>query len=518
VTTALTVRNLSKTFSGRTVLTQFEITIEPGEIHGLLGQNGSGKSTFIKALAGYHEPDPGAVVQVGGRDLAPGSPASAYQLGCRFVHQDLALVGTLPVQDNLFLTSGYPTRWGRVDRKEVRRAAAKVLSAVGLDVDPSQPVATLRPAERTGVAIARALLTQGSDLPAVVVLDEPTATLPAHEAEALLTTLRTTAASGVGILFVTHHLNELRGFADQVTILRNGSRVGCWRTNQISGDELVRQLVGDELAAELRQAQQFSPGQPAEPEASPPLVVSGLRAARLQELSLQLRSGEIAGLYGLTGSGREEVLPAIYGSVDREGGSVRIAGSDLPAGRPDVAIRAGVAYLPPDRKALGGAMTHPARHNLTLPDLKPFWRRGLMRRGLETAETRTWFQNLKVEPRDGVDLPLASFSGGNQQKILLARWLRLKPRVMLLDEPSQGIDVGAKLEVHRRIITAAQAGTAVLVASSDVEELTALCERVLIIRDGRLHDELAGSRLNVAAINFSLHAEQPALASRKVSP
>ena len=225
MTAALTVSKLSKTFNGRTVLSEFGITIEPGEIHALLGQNGSGKSTLIKALAGYHPPDAGAIVQVGGRDLDPGSPASSYHIGCRFVHQDLALVGTMSVQDNLFLSSSYPTRFGVVDRRATRRATATALSLVGLDLDPDHPVAALRPSERTGVAIARALLSQDGTLPAVVVLDEPTATLPTHEVSTLLATLRATAASGVAILYITHHLDEIRGFAQKVSVLRNG---GSW--------------------------------------------------------------------------------------------------------------------------------------------------------------------------------------------------------------------------------------------------------------------------------------------------
>ncbi len=503
MTAALTVSSLSKTFNGRTVLSDFEISIEPGEIHALLGQNGSGKSTLIKALAGYHEPDAGAVMQVGGRDLDPGSPASSYHLGCRFVHRDLALVGTMSVQDNLFLAGGFPTRLGRVDRKAGRRTTAKALSALGLDLDPDQPVAALRPAERTGVAIARALLSRDGDLPAVVVLDEPTATLPTHEVNALLATLRATAASGVGILFVTHQLDEIRSFAQKVTVLRNGYRAGCWTVGEISGADLVRQLVGEQLAAELDMAQE-----PAQPHAdgTATLSVSELRVARLRELSLHVRPGEIVGLYGLTGSGREDALTAIYGAVKRDAGSVRVGGDELAAGRPDAAIKAGIGYLPPDRKALGGMMTLSARHNLTLLNLRPFWRRGSLRRKPETAEADTWFERLNVQPRHGEELPLSTFSGGNQQKILLAKWLRLNPRVLLLEEPSQGVDVGAKLEVHRQIVAAARAGAAVVVCSSEVEELVALCERVLVIRNGYVSDELTGSRVNVTDINLSLHA------------
>jgi ribose transport system ATP-binding protein len=316
----------------------------------------------------------------------------------------------------------------------------------------------------------------------------------------------------VGILYVTHHLDEVRDFARRVTVLRNGSRIGCWDVSEISSADLVRRLVGEQLADELDAAQDSPrPGAPTGGTAI--LTVSGLRAARLRELSLRVRPGEIVGIYGLTGSGREDALTAIYGSVRREAGSVRIGNLELPAGRPDAAIKAGVGYLPPDRKALGGVMDMSARHNLTLPYVRPFWKRGTLHRKPEAAEVSTWFDRMMVEPRDGTEAPLSTFSGGNQQKILLAKWLRLAPKVLLLDEPSQGVDIGAKLEVHRQITAAARGGAAVVVCSSEVEELVALCERVLVMRDGHVSDELTGSRVNVTEINLSFHADQRQRAS-----
>jgi ribose transport system ATP-binding protein len=289
--------------------------------------------------------------------------------------------------------------------------------------------------------------------------------------------------------------------------------------SEISSAELIPQLIGEQLAAELNVAQESSQALSSQALAGgrPALSVAGLRAARLRDLSLDVRPGEIVGLYGLTGSGREDALTAIYGSVKREAGSVRVAGGELPAGRPDAAIRAGVGYLPPDRKTLGSVMDHSARHNLTLLDLRPFWHRGTLHRKLEAAEANAWFERMHVEPRDGEGAPLSTFSGGNQQKILLARWLRVSPGVLLLDEPSQGVDIGAKLEVHRHIIAAARAGAAVVVCSSEVEELVSLCERVLVIRNGYVSDELAGSNLNIAAINFSFHSGRTVPESGKVS-
>lgn len=502
--TALTIRGLSKSFGGKPVLEDFNLTIQPGEIHVLLGQNGSGKSTLIKALAGYHVPDAGSFVSVGERELEFGSPKSSYELGCRFVHQDLALLPSMTILNNVFMSSSFPTRMTFVDKKEARRRARKALAAVGLDLDLDLKVKDLRPAECTGLAVARALLAPEGSPPSVLVLDEPTASLPTHEVQSLLATIRSTAASGVGILYVTHHLDEIPNFAHRVTILRNGQLVGTWNAAEISHRELVEHLVGEDLAAEMDLAREKVLSHS---EAKPTLTVSSLRAGRLQEFSLEVRPGEIVGLYGLTGSGREEILPAIFGSCRRDAGSVRVRDVELTSGRPDLAIRGRVAYLPPDRRALGGFMNHTARHNLTLLDLRQFWVKCILRRRPEVEQSKLWFARLNVQPARGESALLGTFSGGNQQKILLGKWLRIDPYVLLLDEPSQGVDVGAKLEVHKQIALAAQNGAAVVISSSDVEELASLCERVLVLRDGRISDALAGSRLSVQDINRSFHSD-----------
>ena len=511
---ALELHRLSKTFAGRTVLRDAELVLQRGEVHALLGQNGSGKSTLIKCLAGYHTPDEGSRIVVGGGVLEPGSPAASYQVGCRFVHQDLALVDSMSIADNLFLSSHFPTRIGNVDRRRCRRLTQKALSAIGLELDPGRLVGTLRPSERTGVAIARALLSNTDVLPSVVVLDEPTATLPSHEVEALLTTLRATAASGVAILYITHHVDEIRSFAQRVSILRNGSLVGTWDVTGLTTLEVVRHLVGEELAEELSQAQTTTQALPA---GDPVLSVRSLAARRLRELTVDVRPGEVVGLYGLTGSGREDALTAIFGAIRPDGGTVSVAGRELRPGRPTDAIEAGIGYLPPDRKILGVAMELSARHNLTLLDIAPFWRRGLLRRRPESTEASRWFDRLGVEPRNGEAAPLGTFSGGNQQKVLLAKWLRIRPKVLLLDEPSQGVDVGAKLEVHRRIQEAARNGAAVVICSSEVEELVALCHRVLVIRAGHVGDELTGDRVTRSEINFTLHGGENVQQAERVN-
>src|SRR5580658_3922397 len=297
---ALEIRGLSKTFGVKTVLDSFKLTLQPGEIHVLLGQNGSGKSTLIKILSGYHHPDPGGLIRVGGGELHFGSPASSRDLGCRFVHQDLGLVESSSVLDNLLIGPGFPTSAGTIRRRRARKLVSDALAEVGLDIDPAKPVAALGSAERTGVAIARAMFAPNETKPAVLILDEPTAALPVNEVERLLANLRATAATGVAILYVTHHLDEVTGFADRVSVLRNGVLIDTWRVPELDRDRLIHQLIG----AELEQVQRIETPR-ADTRAQPPVLsASDLWAGPLEGLELDVWAGEVTGICGLTGSGR----------------------------------------------------------------------------------------------------------------------------------------------------------------------------------------------------------------------
>lgn len=500
---SLVIRSLSKTFGVKTVLDSFELELAPGEIHVLLGQNGSGKSTLIKILSGYHVPDPGGTVLVGGSELQFGSPASSHNLGCRFVHQDLGLVETSSVLDNLFFGARFPTTAATIRRRQARERAKAALAGVGLEISPDVLVSTLGAAERTGVAVARALFADGDVATVALVLDEPTATLPVNEINRLLSTLRATAATGVSILYVTHYVDEVTDFADRVSVLRDGVLIDTWSVARLDRDRLIHQLIG----AELEKVQRLESPHAKTREQAPALTVSDLRAGPLDGLALQAWPGEVTGVCGLTGSGRETLLGAIFGARPRESGEVRVGSEVLPPLRTDRAIRAGVAYLPADRRASGGVMGMTARENLTLVNLQPFWRRLVLRKKLEDAEVRKWFEALDVRPRDGAAAPLSTFSGGNQQKVLFAKWLREVPKVLLLDEPTQGVDVGAKAELHRHVLATAGAGAAVVVSSTDVEELVTLCSRVLLIRDGKVADEITGQDLNTTTLNRSFNLE-----------
>jgi ribose transport system ATP-binding protein len=491
----LEVEGVSKTFTRTKALSGVSMTIEPGEVHSLLGQNGSGKSTLIKILSGYHSPDPGGGIRIQGSDLPIQSPVQSYRLGCRFVQQDLGLVSTLSVQDNMALGSGFPTAFGTINGKATYKQAKEDLERLGLDINPKALVATLSASERTGVAIARALREDAEYPACLLVLDEPTATLPVDEVDHLLDRVSALAALGVGVLYVTHHLGEVFRVAHNVSVFRDGKVVGAGPVKDFDHAGIVELLAGEELLAEETESRRQRAARAAAHDHEVVFDVKDLRAGALSGVSFSVERGEIVGIAGLAGSGRDSVLGASFGALPRTAGEVTLTGQPLPARRPDVAIGRGVAYLAPDRKTGGSVMTMSARENLTLPNLKPFWKGGLLRRKAETSTTKEWFHRLSVRPGDAINEPLSIFSGGNQQKILFGKWLSQKPSVFLLDEPTQGVDVGAKADLHRELVTAAEEGAAVVVSSSDLEELADLCERVLVIVDGRISAELRGAEL-----------------------
>lgn len=506
---ALVARGLSKAFGGVPALDGVSLTIGSGEIHALLGENGSGKSTFIKILSGYHHADAGDVL-IDDEPVSLGSASSAYASGCRFVHQDLGLVASASVLDNLYLNAGFPARWGTIRGREARRRARQQLAVVGLgELDPTLPVSALTPAVKTGIAVARALLRDETSEAKLLVLDEPTATLPDNEVRQLLDIVRRVASSGVGVLYVTHRLDEVFDLADNVTVLRDGRKVATEPVSALDRRRLISLLVGTELddihaVSESMHAH----------EGEPVLEVRDLVAGPLRGICLDARPGDVLGIAGITGSGRETVLGSLFGATAREAGVVRVGGQNVTALRPDLSMSAGMAYLPADRKVHGAFMDFTARENLTMADLSPFWLRLRLRRGLEVAASQQWFQRLAVRPSGGHERPLSAFSGGNQQKVLFGKWLRRNPKVFLLDEPTQGVDVGAKGELHRQLLAAAEEGAAVIVSSSDVDELAALCHRVVVLRDGRVVADLAGDDVSVVSITRAcLDAHRKVVAS-----
>ncbi len=473
----LEITGLSKTFSGQRALAGVDLTVEAGEIHSLLGQNGSGKSTLIKVLAGYHAPDTGCSIRIDGELLRTGVPGAGHDLGLRFVHQDLGLVATLGVLDNLALTRGYrTTRFGRIRWREEKARGRAALADLGLDVDPFRPVASLSQAQRAGVAIARAVHDdEGSTK--VLVLDEPTAALPADEVEHLFSVLRRLRDAGVAVILVSHHLEEVLAIADRISVLRDGRLVATVPRVDIDHGELVRLIVGRDVPS---------------PTARPPvaaaaradrLVVHGVSGGGVREISVQVAEGEVVGFAGLDGSGRESVVPLLTGQERRRHGTVLVGTRAVAPGSPADALRAGMAFVPGERDRFGAFATMGVRENLTIARLRDHRRFGRIRVGAEKLEVRDWIDRLQVST-PGVEAPMATLSGGNQQKVVIGRSLRLAPAVLLLEEPTQGVDVGARNEVHSIIEEAVRGGTAVLVASTDTEELVRLCDRVHVMQGG----------------------------------
>lgn len=473
----LRIAHLSKSFPGLKALDDVSLEVRPGEVVSVVGQNGSGKSTLVKILAGLYAADPGSSVEH--REL-------------RFIHQDLGLVPTISTVDNLGL--GQPL--GRrgllpVRRRQERIAAEQAVRRFGGTFDVSKPVARLVPAERTIVAIARAM-SDWSPADGVLVLDEPTAALGGEEVDRLFDAVRRVAAEGAGVVFISHRLDEVLGLSDRIVALRDGRVVADLPVAEVDHERLVSIIAGRAIAEMKIEHTCIDDAMAME--------VTGIATTSLHGVDFRIRRGEILGLTGILGSGREDIGPAVFGGIPRGAGEVTVDGNLVPPNNTGASIRRGLAFVPADRLRHGAVMTLCARENLTLPMLSPLLRTfGRLDRGAERRETHEWVKRVELHP----SLPerrLQLFSGGNQQKIVMAKWLRTKPRVLVLDEPTQGVDVGAKASIYALIDQAAKAGAAVLLASSDLKELMALCDRVLVLRDGRVAAELPRNELSEARL------------------
>lgn len=488
MSTLLAVRHLSKTFPGQVALDDFDIDLSAGRTHALVGQNGSGKSTFIKILAGYHQPDPGASATLAGEPLALGDGRAAQEAGVRFVHQDLGLVDALNAVENIGMGVGYTVgRFGRIDWAADTKRANDALADLGFtDIDVTVPVMLLAPSQKTAVALARALhgWEDGAHL---LVLDEPTAALPGADVERLFAAIRRLQERGVGILYVSHHLDEVFEIADQVTVLRDGRRVATLETGEVDHDGLIELMIGHQLE-KRRKTDRVHSG------AAGGLEVVGLAGGTVRGVDLSIPPGEIVGVAGITGSGREMLAPLITGQLPSDEGSVQVGTTAIANYSPRDSLRAGMAFLPVDRASQGVIPLESVRTNLTLADVARHWRGGRLRHREETAEAHHWIETLRVKT-PGTENAIATLSGGNQQKVLFGRSLRLEPAVLVLDDPTQGIDVGAKEEILMLIEGAAENGAAVLVASTDTDELVQLAHRVIVMIDGVIAAELSGDEM-----------------------
>jgi ribose transport system ATP-binding protein len=500
IPTVLGVRRVSKAYGATQALDDVSFRLRKGSIHALLGGNGSGKSTLIKLIAGVEPADAGEV-EIGGahHDLRAMTPALARQAGLHFVHQQRATFPELSVAENMAIGRGFETGPGaRICWGRTRRRAAEVLERFRIDAHPDQPLGQLGPAKQTMVAIARALQDQADASDGVLLLDEPTASLPAPEVAQLLGALRGYAEAGQAIVYVTHRLEEVFAVADEATLLRDGRVVDTVEPRSLDQEQLVELMMGRtvEQIERLR----------GRPEGKPILQARGIAAGPLAPLDLEIRAGEIVGLGGLIGSGRSTVLKALFGVRPLESGEVWIDGEPRRVASPPEAMAAGLAYVPEDRHRDAAFAELSVGENLSLTVIPDYWHRGVLNRRRERRDALRLFDSFLIKA-ESETAPLRSLSGGNQQKVVLARWLRRSPRLLLLDEPTQGVDVGARAEIYELVHRAAAAGAAALVASSDFEELARVCDRVVVLRKGRAVAEAAGEELDAERIARLANAE-----------
>ncbi len=467
---ALACRGLVKTYSGVPVLKQVSVSVSAGEVVGLIGENGAGKSTLSSILAGIVRPDAGSML-LDGEEYAPHSPQDALERGVALIHQEIRMVPALSVAENIFL-GRLPTSGGRVDSAHMYREAADVLDALGIDLDPRRPVRGLSMAAQQGIEIAKAI----SRRPRYVIFDEPSASLTGHETDKVLERIQVLRTQGVGVVYVSHRLEEVRRVAQQVVCLRDGELVQAWPTGDVSQDEMVKAMVGRDFTFEHHAPE------PARDEVV--LEVRGLgRKGVFQDISFTVARGEILGIAGLVGAGRTEVVRAIAG-VDRpDRGEVLVEGKPVRLTTPSSAIRAGIAMVPEDRKGQGLLLPRSSGENITTPWERVLWKTSLVTRSKISSVADKSRREFDIRGR--LDRPSASLSGGNQQKVLLAKWLVKRPKLLILDEPTRGVDVGAKMAIYEIVRGLAASGVAVIVVSSELEEVLGLSHRVLVMSGGR---------------------------------
>jgi ribose transport system ATP-binding protein len=472
----LEMTGISKQFPGVTALESVEFSVAAGEVVALVGENGAGKSTLMKILAGIHRPDAG-MIRLRGEPVSIRSPKESAELGIGIIHQELEILDTLDVAANIFL--GREPEYGGwlrlIDSRRMYSATEAVLRQVGLDVLPSRLLNTLSTAQQQMVEIARAL----SQKARILIMDEPTSSLTHNETSRLMEVVQELRASGVGIVYISHRLDEVENVADRVVVLRDGKNAGELKGDAINRDRMVQMMVGRDLRTFYART--------AVAGSETCMELKGIRTQRYpsHEVSLSIRRGEILGLAGLVGAGRSELAQAIFGIEKARAGTVALDGKVLAIRTPRDAIRRGIYLIPEDRRNTGLLTAMSVRENITLPDLARFSFAGWIRRRAERSAAQASCHELRIKT-PSVETAASGLSGGNQQKVVLAKWLSLNPRVILFDEPTRGVDVGGKSEIYQLMRKLASSGVAIVMISSDMEEIIGNSDRVAVMHEGRV--------------------------------
>lgn len=492
-------KGISKRFGITQALDDVSVSFRKGEVHALMGENGAGKSTLGKVIAGLHKQD-GGTVEIRTENgemhtIKPGAIDDAFHAGVRLVHQELAQCPHLSVAENLCLHDLPTNAIGLVDRRAMNARAARLLAALEPNINPASPLGSLSPGHRQIVQIAGALddretSKRKSSRPRVIVLDEPTSSLSIAEVDRLLAIVRKLAADGITVIYVSHRMGEIFAACDRVTVLRDGKFVATSVVKDINEPTLVEQMIGRKLTIHKKRA--ATPTADAAsttstvPTIEPLLRVTSLSSrGKINNISLQVAPGEILGVGGLVGSGRSELLDAIFGLDPHATGQVQVAGQTVPRAAPSAAIKAGMGYVPEDRKLQGLFFQLGIGENIVVPFMSRLARFGLRGLSRERGHVRERVSSFQIKAASTASLP-SELSGGNQQKLLIARWMGRQTRVLLLDEPTRGIDIGTKTEIYRLVTEAAEKGAAVLLVSSEMPELLALSDRIIVLSGGTL--------------------------------
>ncbi len=488
------LRGVSMRFGATQALDDVSLELRSGEVHALVGENGAGKSTLVKILAGVHQPDAGSLWLDGAETVLHG-PAHARSLGIAVVHQEPRLFPDLTVAENVFLGHAPSGRLGTIDWGGMRRAAKALFAELDVQFDVGAPVRGLSMADQQLIEIAKSLSVDAR----VLILDEPTASLSAHEVERLFTIVRRLRARGVAILFVSHRLDEVFVLSDRTTVFRDGRHVVTTDTSELTTAGLIRHMVGRTVS--LFPKVETATG-------AVLLDVEGLtRGGAFRDVTFSVRAGEIVGFAGLVGAGRTEVARVLFGVDQRDGGTVRLDGMPVSFTSPSAAMRAGIAYLPEDRHQQGLVLDFSIAQNVTLPILPRLFPRFLIRASTEREVAHAYTEQFRVR-MTGVDQLVGALSGGNQQKVVLAKWLAAKPKVLILDEPTRGIDIGAKVEVHRIISELAASGLGIILISSDLPEVLGMSDRIVVLHEGRVTAEIPRDRATQERVMFAATGHQ----------
>ncbi|MDR7273664.1 sugar ABC transporter ATP-binding protein [Catenuloplanes atrovinosus] len=493
----LEVIDVTKSFGAVAAVQGVGFPLYAGEAHALVGENGAGKSTIVKMLAGVHRPDTGTL-RADGRDVVFHSPADAKAAGIAVIYQEPTLFPDLSVAENIAMGNAPLTRLRQIDRKTMRATAERLFARLGVRVDPDRPARGLSIADQQIVEIAKALSMRAR----VLIMDEPTAALSGVEVERLFSVVRSLRDEGAAIMFISHRFEEITALCQRVTIMRDGRHVCTERVEDLTVDDMIRRMVGRDLSA-LFPKQDVTPGEEV-------LRVEGLsREGVFRDISFTVRAGEIVALAGLVGSGRSEVMQAVFGVDPYDRGTVTFGGKRLKPGNPRAAMAAGMALVPEDRRQQGLVMELSIERNVTLPRSGALARLGLLFGGAERREATDWTERLRTKFGRLSDA-VGTLSGGNQQKVVLAKWLATGPRLLIVDEPTRGIDVGTKAEVHRLMSQLAADGMAVVMVSSELPEVLGMADRVLVLREGHLVAEISREDATEESVMYAAMGQQVA--------